>query len=311
MSATAPGTPRLVTAPDGAHLAVYDSGDPEATTIVAVHGYPDNHHVWDGVVAVLSERYRLVTYDVRGTGNSDKPEARGAYRIACLVEDLSTVLDAVNPARPVHLLAHDWGSVQAWPALTDPRFTTRIASFTSISGPSLDHAAAWLRAWHRHPQAAARQLLESYYIGLFLLPALPEAIWRSGQLDRLLARTGRSGRPSATAAHPPRRSDADKINGLQLYRANILPRLRHARPQHTDIPVQVLAPSRDRFVSVALQTEAPVPYASHLHARIIDGEHWVPSNRPDVVAGCTAEFVDHVDNGAPMPSTPIGRSAGG
>ena len=57
-----------------------------------------------------------------------------------------------GPARRgrCHLVGHDWGSVQLWDAVaaesTDPRLRGRIASFTSVSGPSLDHAARLVRA---------------------------------------------------------------------------------------------------------------------------------------------------------------------
>ena len=49
-------TTRRVTSTDGVCLAVHESGDANATTVVLVHGYPDNHHVWDGVADVLAER---------------------------------------------------------------------------------------------------------------------------------------------------------------------------------------------------------------------------------------------------------------
>ena len=41
-------------------------GNPEATPIVLVHGYPDNHSVWDKVATALSEDYLVIRYDVRG-----------------------------------------------------------------------------------------------------------------------------------------------------------------------------------------------------------------------------------------------------
>ena len=179
--------PRHVTSTDGVQLAVYDTAGPSgAVTIVAVHGYPDNHTVWDGVVGELADRFHVVTYDVRGTGESGKPTQRAAYRMPQLVDDLAAVLDAVSPDAPVHLLAHDWGSVQAWAAVTDERFTGRIASFTSISGPSIDHAAAWFRTGHRHPVAALRQLLDSWYIVAFQLPRLPELLMGCGRADQLI-----------------------------------------------------------------------------------------------------------------------------
>jgi NAD(P)-dependent dehydrogenase (short-subunit alcohol dehydrogenase family)/pimeloyl-ACP methyl ester carboxylesterase len=293
-----------VTSGDGTTLAVFASGDPNQPTVVAVHGYPDNHTVWDGVVAILAAQYHVVTYDVRGSGESDKPRERAAYRMERLVDDLAAVLDAVSPERPVHLLAHDWGSMQAWPAVTDPRFAHRIASFTSISGPSLDYAAHWMR---RHPGAGARQAMRSYYMALFQLPALPEAAWHSGAVDaftRLTDRVGRSAVASTAAHH---RTEADKINGLALYRANLLRRLSRPDPQHTDVPVQIIAPRQDVFATVALAIQAPAPFVSNLRTRTIAGGHWVISDRPDVIARCTSEFVEHVEGGPETRGLAVAR----
>src|SRR3984893_12034706 len=50
-----------VTASDGVSLALhaYTDIDARRPTILAIHGYPDNHHVWDGVAEKLS-RYNFV-----------------------------------------------------------------------------------------------------------------------------------------------------------------------------------------------------------------------------------------------------------
>jgi pimeloyl-ACP methyl ester carboxylesterase len=276
---------RRVRAPDGTDLAVYESGSPAGSVIVAIHGYPDNHHVWDGVAAELGERYRLVTYDVRGAGASGKPSGRAAYRIERLVDDLVAVLDGVDARDGVHLLGHDWGSIQAWPALADPRLRGRVRSFTSISGPSLDHAAAYLRDFRSHPRETLRQLARSYYIALFQLPVLPELAARSGRIDNA---TRRLAGPSAYFAQ---RTAADSRHGIELYRANVFARLGRPKPERIDIPVQVLAPRRDPHVTVALQTEAPLPYVADLRAHVLDGGHWIVAQRPDVIAHAVDEFV--------------------
>jgi len=284
--------PCRVRSSDGVTLAVAESGSPDAPTVVAIHGYPDNRHVWDGVVDQLADRFHVVTYDVRGCGDSDKPGARGAYRMTLLTDDLLAVLDAVSPREPVHLLAHDWGSIQAWPALSDPRFAGRIASYTSISGPSLDHAGAWLRAAHRHPVASLRQLAHSGYIGLFQLPGLPETIVRSGALDRAIALSARSTHSRLAARPASVRTDADRVNGLSLYRANMLPRLASPKPVRVDVPVQVIVADKDAFVTPALAAQAPAPWVDDLTVRTVSGGHWVVSERPDVIARLTAEFAE-------------------
>lgn len=114
-------------------------GNPEATPIVLVHGYPpDNHSVWDKVTATLSQEYLVIRYDVRGAGRSDKPARTWDYRLSLLAKDLQAVVNAIIPPdRPFHLVAHDWGgSIQSWESVTDPPdLQQRIRSYTSISGP--------------------------------------------------------------------------------------------------------------------------------------------------------------------------------
>ncbi|WP_197522084.1 TetR/AcrR family transcriptional regulator, partial [Mycobacterium gordonae] len=60
----------VINASDGVTLAVhrYTDIDPARPTVLAIHGYPDNHHVWDGVAELLCGRYNVVAYDVRGAG---------------------------------------------------------------------------------------------------------------------------------------------------------------------------------------------------------------------------------------------------
>jgi pimeloyl-ACP methyl ester carboxylesterase len=239
--------------------------------------------VWNDVAAELTGRYRIARYDVRGAGESERPKRRSAYRLDQLADDLVAVLDAVSPQRPVHLVGHDWGSIQGWHAVMSGRVDGRVSSYTSISGPDLDHAVRWLRSQLRPDRTAlghaTRQLIDSAYIPLFCTPRVPEVLWQRGILD--------AGLPSR---HRMTRLRADEIDGLQLYRANMLRGRVRAGEQHTAIPVQVLAPTRDRYVTPALQTEAPRRYVARLHVEHLDGGHWIMLTQPALVAAHLAAF---------------------
>jgi NAD(P)-dependent dehydrogenase (short-subunit alcohol dehydrogenase family)/pimeloyl-ACP methyl ester carboxylesterase len=291
-----------VITPDGLRLALNVHGDPAGPTVVAVHGYPDDHTVWDGVVEALRTDHRVVTYDVRGAGSSDAPPTRAGYHLDRLADDLAAVLDAVSPDRPVHLLAHDWGAIATWHAVTGDRLRGRVASYTSISGPCLDHVGAWYR---RRPgprvlRELARQSLASWYTALFRLPAVPELGWRSGLFARVVAAT----------EGVPRPATRDAVNGLGLYRENIAARLARPDQRRTDLPVQVLAPTRDRYVSDALQTGIGA-FVPDLRVRRIPGGHWVPRTRPEVIARCVRELVGHVEGGPEAPSLRRARPGAG
>ena len=164
----------------GLDLAVTERGNPSHPTVLLLHGFPDTSAVWEPLALLLAQRLHVVTYDVRGAGNSDIPSQRSDYALSFLVEDLAAVADAVSPGTPVHLVAHDWGSIQGWEAVTEDRLAGRFASYTSISGPPLDHASLWARKHRTTRPSDIRltilQALHSWYIVFFHLPYLPQAM---------------------------------------------------------------------------------------------------------------------------------------
>ncbi|WIM90127.1 SDR family oxidoreductase [Candidatus Mycobacterium wuenschmannii] len=297
-------THSTVTASDGVTLAVhaYTDIDPQRPTVLAVHGWPDNHHLWDGVAEQLGGRYNVVAYDVRGAGESSRPAKKSDYRFAQLVSDLGAVIDSLGVGR-VHLLAHDWGSIQSWAAVTDDTVMSKIASFTSISGPHLRYAGKFLRS-ARGPRGlvdVTRQLFGSGYIWFFLTPGLPELLIRARVGVKMVEAFGRIGNSSTQSrGGDPVRSRGDYVNGLNLYRANMPgPFLASGtRLPHTDVPVQVLVPRKDMFVTPALQRyTGSIPLGSRVVA--IEGGHWVVTARPDVIARLAGEWIDrHVDGAA-------------
>jgi len=92
-----------VTAPDGVTLAVQESGDPAGPAIVFIHGLLGSHLNWEKQTSSPElQRYRMITYDMRGHGLSGKPDDAEAYRDGRrYADDLSAVLKATGAKRPV------------------------------------------------------------------------------------------------------------------------------------------------------------------------------------------------------------------
>ncbi|RAE79218.1 short chain dehydrogenase, partial [Burkholderia multivorans] len=108
-------------------LAVRTWGDPARSPVVLVHGYPDDSSVWQQVAPLLARKHYVIAYDVRGAGLSSAPKRTADYRLAKLTDDFVAVIDALCCGRAVHLVAHDWGSIQGWEFVTEPRLAGRIA----------------------------------------------------------------------------------------------------------------------------------------------------------------------------------------
>lgn len=271
-------------ASSGVHLSVRISGLTSGSTIILVHGFPDNQQTWDKVVPLLEPHFRVVTYDVRGAGGSTSPTGRNGYRVDRLVDDLVAVIARVRPdGGPVHLVGHDWGSVQLWAAVmsegSDARLTGRIASFTSISGPGLDLFGHFVKSSLRHRRFAAltRQLGHSWYILMFQLPFLPELAFRrfGHRIRRTLIRSQRLGGDT----HWGSGFNADGANGVNLYRQNGLA----FKKAVTAVPIQLIVPTKDAFLSPELYADLAA-FAPDLERADIAAGHWVIRTHPDVIA---------------------------
>ncbi len=298
---------------DGVDLHLRVAGPPGAPVVVCVHGFPDTSAVWVPVAERLADRFRVVAYDVRGTGRSSVPvPRRGGWRLDRLTADFLAVAHAVSPDRPVHLVGHDWGSTQSWAFVVDEVAARRIASFTSISGPSLDLVRPWLAGASRSPRralAAAGQAVRSSYVLVLRIPRLPEAALRrqgAALHRRLLTQSG---------VADPDRFVADTFlddarHGLELYRQNA-DRARHPRPVPpgaVTVPVQLLVPTRDPYLSPSLYDDLRVVVPDLVRHDIAAG-HWVQLSHPDEVADRIAGHVDGVEAATASSSSPSGAVA--
>ncbi|WP_030666040.1 SDR family oxidoreductase [Streptomyces cellulosae] len=298
----------------GVELSVAELGDPSAPTVVLVHGYPDSKEVWSQVAPRLAERFHVVLYDVRGHGRSTAPEPlRGGFTLEKLTDDFLAVADAVSPGRPVHLVGHDWGSVQAWEFATVRRAEGRIASFTSMSGPSLDHLGHWIdRRLRRPTPRRVGQLLgqgaKSWYVYLLHTPVLPELAWR-GPLGKRWPRLLERVEKVPGGGYPTSTLPTDAAHGAWLYRDNVRARLRRPRADaYAHAPVQLITPLGDAFLSERLYDELE-QWVPQLTRRTLPAKHWVPRTRPDQLASWITEFVEGVEGGRPEPVTATGRYA--
>lgn len=286
---------RRVRTPEGVELSVAELGDPALPTVVLVHGYPDSKEVWSQVAHRLRDRFHVVLYDVRGCGRSSAPKPlRGGFTLEKLTADFLTVADAVSPDRPVHLVGHDWGSVQCWEFVTVRRTEGRIASFTSMSGPSLDHFGHWIRKRVAQPTPrGVGELLgqgaKSWYVYLLHTPRLPELAWR-GPLGRHWPRLLERVEGVPRGPYPTPSLPEDAAHGAWLYRDNVRSRLRRPREDcFAHVPVQLITPTRDAFLSEQLY-DGLEQWVPQLTRRALPAKHWVPRTYPDQIASWAGDF---------------------
>lgn len=299
-------------------IAVYEQGNPDGPPLVMVHGWPDSHALWDGMVPLLTEKFRVITYDNRGFGPSSSPKSYREYTMAHLADDFAAVVDEVSPHQAVHVVAHDWGSVSVWEYLARPEAAPRVASFTSVSGPSLDHLVAWIFDNLKRPYRLKRlaqtltQVLSLSYMAAFSIPLLTPATVRAIVTPRRLRRvlSLADGIPARQIHH----SDAvarDAANGLKIYRANYFRSFtgRVRRDHHVTVPVQLMVNTEDPFV-LPHSFDDESRWVSRLWRRDVKAGHWSPFSHPQVLAAAVSELADVVAGGRPsraMLRAEVGR----
>ncbi|MCK6563958.1 MAG: alpha/beta hydrolase, partial [Dehalococcoidia bacterium] len=77
---------------DGVQIYYEDHGAGPA--ILLTHGFADTSIFWQGQVAAFQDRYRVITWDMRGHGQSDSPGDEAQYSEAHTVADMAAILDA-------------------------------------------------------------------------------------------------------------------------------------------------------------------------------------------------------------------------
>lgn len=112
----------IVRTSDGVSLHVQDEG--KGPSVVLISGLGGEAAFWAGIAEQLAERFRVVTFDQRGTGRSDRPEA--PYTLELLAQDTVDLLDALAIDQAC-VVGHSTGGVIAQLLATNWKHRVRAA----------------------------------------------------------------------------------------------------------------------------------------------------------------------------------------
>ena len=90
---------QFVTSKDGTRIAYDVAGSGSA--VILLHGGGQNRRVWHraGYIERLAKEFTVITIDLRGNGESDRPTAVSAFHFERVIEDVLAVADAVKAPR--------------------------------------------------------------------------------------------------------------------------------------------------------------------------------------------------------------------
>jgi pimeloyl-ACP methyl ester carboxylesterase len=92
-----------VQTPDGVSIAAQEWGNPDGPEILFIHGFSQSHLSWSRQFgSELAKSFRLITYDLRGHGGSDKPLDAAFYRDhKRWADEVKAVMEAAKLKKPV------------------------------------------------------------------------------------------------------------------------------------------------------------------------------------------------------------------
>ncbi|NIJ22321.1 pimeloyl-ACP methyl ester carboxylesterase [Sphingomonas naasensis] len=287
---------RRISLATGVALDVAIAGDPAKPAIFLLHGFPESHRTWRHQIPELARDYFVVAPDQRGFARSSKPEGVDSYGPGKAAGDLLALADHLGVGR-FTLVGHDWGGAIAWmAALQNPQ---RVARLIIVNAP---HPLVFQRALFDDPA----QRKASQYITRFRDTTIDQGLVGAG-LERFFASTFTRHLVSAVAgedkaAYLDEWSQPGAMTAmLNWYRASPIvvpaPDAEPERPAWLDAPFPPIV--QPTLVIWGMRDFALLPGQLALAdlvpdltiARIEDGGHFVPWEKPEAVTAAMRKWL--------------------
>jgi 3-oxoadipate enol-lactonase len=240
-------------------------------TVVLIHEMGGSLESWDQVVPVLAAKWRVLAYDTRGAGLSEK--VRGALGIDVMADDLAALLDALAIGGKIALAGVAVGGAIALHMAV--RFPQRVAAVI-VGSPAItiapDRRAALLARVDRLEREGMRTMVAD--------------AMANGYLPELRTDGARF------AAFRARWLGNDPGSYAAIYRMLVHLDMTHELSR-IHCPVLVIAGSLDRTRSPAL-VEPVARAIAGARYRVLGTGHYMAVETPDLVAVAVNDFLDAV-----------------
>ncbi|MGQ0662383.1 MAG: alpha/beta fold hydrolase [Pseudomonadota bacterium] len=257
------------------HYVTAGAGEP----VVLLHGWPQSWYEWRRVIPLIAPHYRVIAPDLRGLGDSSRPQ--GGYAKRIIAGDIRRLVADHLGLDRVFVVGHDWGGPVAYAlAAADPGAVRRLVIVdVVIPGDGGDTFSQGGRRWHHAfhqildlPEALIAGRERIYYAWFYRnWAARPDAI-AEADVDEYLRTYAE---PGATRA------------GLAYYRALLQDAADNREVvKRMKLPMPVLALGGATGWGRGLETfESMRRVAADVRGGVIeDCGHLVPEERPEELA---------------------------
>jgi pimeloyl-ACP methyl ester carboxylesterase len=275
----------------GTRIHVVEEGPEDAAPVLFLHGFPEFWWSWRHQLRACADAgYRAVAMDLRGFGESDKPEDVAGYALGNSFGDVAAVVESLGGR--VTLVAHDWGGSLGWGYTSlSPAHVERLVVM------NLPHPNTFRGVAHN-----LRQLQASWYMFFFQFEGIAEEVLSRDDYELLKAWFYETATVKLADTDIARYVEVFSkpgalTAGLNWYRANVPP-ASYLSEQRLELPA-ITCPAMllwgldDAYLTFELARRSGEfvdgPFALHV---LPETAHWIQQERPDEVNALLLEFLD-------------------
>ncbi len=238
---------------NGVRLHVVLAGVPSGKPVLLLHGFPEFWYGWRHQIPALADAgFRVIVPDQRGYNLSQCPVGTRPYRLDELGRDMLGLMDQMGIDK-VDLAGHDWGAGVAWWIAIN--FPERVDRLVILNVP---HPSVMVQTLRK----SLGQMLKSWYILFFQIPALPDWLMRLNNFSAAVNLLRSSGKVSTFT--PPeleeyRRAwkNSDGLTGMiNWYRAIVLHPPSTPSDIRVHVPTLILWGKHDVALTVEMASES-------------------------------------------------------
>ncbi len=261
------------------HLSYLEWGKGEP--VLLLHGLADHALVWASLGEFLADSYHCVAPDMRGHGDSSKPES--GYRSADIIADLEALMDNLGWSS-AHIIAHSWMAKVAcvWArensqkfrslVLIDPFFIGKMPNFIKLTFPFFYKVLPFLKCIGPFPSYAAAEQLARQLKQYKGWSELQSAVFQAGMEEK---KDGTWGSKFVVQCRDEVFEDVMLVAGLT---------------ETLDVPTLFLQPEQGLNRS-EFQIKPYRTYLKNIRFQKIPGNHWAFLVEPDAFNRAIAEFL--------------------
>ncbi|MBX3481328.1 MAG: alpha/beta hydrolase [Caulobacter sp.] len=267
---------------NGLNFTIDEAGQGDDVALF-LHGFPESRFSWRYQLPLLAEAgWRAVAPDLRGYGDSSRPQGKAAYELDHLIADVAGLFDALGARRRL-LIAHDWGALIAWAFAIE-----KLRPLEGLVIMNVPHPVVFQEVM-AHSWAQRRR---SWYAAFFQLPWLPE--WSLTANGARAIGQAFSGMAVDKSRFPPEvlahyQENAMKPGAMtamvNYYRANLksLQRWRRADCPVIETPTMMVWGEEDTALGLELTEGYEGLVRDFTLERLPGVSHWVQQEAPEEV----------------------------